>query len=53
MERQAQSFDAVFVPAGTRVAIHVDARLDIDLDLQGRRLDYAQATDPYSRTRLD
>ena len=53
MERQAQSFDAVFVPAGTRVAIHVDARLDIDLDLQGRRLDYAQATNPYSRTRLD
>ena len=53
MERQSQSFDAVFVPAGTRVAIHVDARLDIDLDPQGRRLDYAQATDPHSRTRLD
>lgn len=53
MERQSQSFDAVFVPAGTRVAIHVDARLDIDLDPQGRRLDYAQATDPHFRTRLD
>lgn len=53
MERQSQSFDAVFVPAGTRVAIHVDAQLDIDLDLQGRRLDYAQATDPHFRTRLD
>ena len=53
MERQSQSFDAVFVPAGTRVAIHVDARLDIDLEPQGRRLDYAQATDPHIRTRLD
>ncbi len=53
MERQAQSFDAVFVPAGTRVAIHVDAQLAIDLDLKGRKLDYAPAIDPYHRARLD
>ena len=33
--RQAQSFDAVFVPAGARVAIHVDRALIIDLDPAG------------------
>ena len=30
-ERQAQSFDAVFVPAGAELAIHVDRELIIDL----------------------
>ena len=53
MERQSQSFDAVFVPAGTRIAIHVDRELPIDLDPEGRKLDYAKAVDPYHRTRLD
>ena len=53
MERQSQSFDAVFVPAGTRIAIHVDVELPIDLDLKGRKLDHAQAIDPYRRARLD
>lgn len=52
-ERQSQSFDAVFVPAGVPVAIHVDVALPIDLDLKGRKLDYAQAIDPHHRTRLD
>ena len=27
LERQSQSFDAVFVPAGIRIAIHVDREL--------------------------
>lgn len=53
LERQSQSFDAVFVPAGTRLAIHVDVELPIDLDLKGRKLDHAQAIDPHHRTRLD
>ncbi len=53
MERQSQSFDAVFVPAGTRIAIHVDHELPIDLDTTGRRLTHAQSVDPYIRTRLD
>ena len=53
LERQAQSFDAVFVPAGARVAIHVDEELPIDLDLEGRKLTYAQSLDPHHRTRLD
>ena len=44
LERQAQRFDAVFVPAGTELAIHVDRELSIDLDPQGRRLSYATST---------
>lgn len=53
LERQSQSFDAVFVPAGTRIAIHVDHELPIDLDTTGRKLTHETATDPYRRTRLD
>ncbi|MCG8023937.1 MAG: TIGR03752 family integrating conjugative element protein [Candidatus Thiodiazotropha endolucinida] len=52
-ERQAQSFDAVFVPAGTRIAIHVDRELPIDLDTHGRKLSHEISFDPTLRTRLD
>ena len=52
-ERQSQSFDAVFVPAGTRIAIHVDHELPIDLDTTGRKLTHETAFDPYRRARLD
>lgn len=37
-ERQAQSFDAVFVPAGVELAIHVDHELPIDFYSNGRKL---------------
>jgi integrating conjugative element protein (TIGR03752 family) len=37
-ERQAQSFDAVFVPAGVELAIHVDHELPIDFQSNGRKL---------------
>lgn len=37
-ERQAQSFDAVFVPAGVELAIHVDHPLSIDFQPDGRKL---------------
>ena len=37
-ERQAQSFDAVFVPAGVELAIHVDHALSIDFQPDGRKL---------------
>jgi len=38
-ERQAQSFDAVFVPAGVELAIHVDHELEIEkVDGKGGRL---------------
>ena len=53
LERQSQSFDAVFVPAGTRIAIHVDHELPIDLDTTGRKLTHEAFIDPYIRTRLD
>jgi integrating conjugative element protein (TIGR03752 family) len=53
MERQSQSFDAIFAPAGTRIAIHVDRELPIDLDTNSRKLSYEKSIDPYTRTRLD
>ena len=53
LERQAQSFDAVFVPAGTELAIHVDRELSIDLDPHGRRLSYASSTTNPIAHRLD
>ena len=53
LERQSQSFDAVFVPAGIRIAIHVDRELPIDFDATGRKLTHETALDPYRRTRLD
>ncbi len=40
-ERQAQAFDAVFVEAGASLVIHVDRELAIDLNANGRKLDYA------------
>ena len=39
-ERQSQHFDAVFVPAGTPVAIHIERQLDIDYEPEGRKLDH-------------
>jgi hypothetical protein len=41
------------VPAGTRIAIHVDHELPIDLDTTGRKLTHEPSIDPYHRTRLD
>jgi integrating conjugative element protein (TIGR03752 family) len=53
LERQSQSFDAVFVPAGTDIAIHVDRELPIDLDTHGRKLTHATTIHPYHRAQLD
>ena len=53
LERQSQSFDAVFVPAGTKVAIHVDQALPIDLEPAGRKLNYATSNTTAYRDRLD
>lgn len=53
LERQSQNFDAVFVPAGTTLAIHVDRELAIDFDSQGRKLDHALATPFTHHSRLD
>ena len=51
--RQAQSFDAVFVPAGAKLAIHVDRALIIDLDPAGRKLSYATSIENTINHRLD
>ena len=51
LERQSQSFDAVFVPAGIAVAIHVDRAIPIDFEPQGRKLNHAAASssnDPHT-----
>jgi integrating conjugative element protein (TIGR03752 family) len=53
MERQSQSFDAVFVPAGRKLTIHVDRELPIDLNPNGGRLRHATATAGHTRHRLD
>jgi integrating conjugative element protein (TIGR03752 family) len=43
MRRLNNSFDAVVVPAGTTVAVHVDRELAIDRDPDGRRLDNSRS----------
>ena len=53
LERQAQSFDAVFVPAGIPLAIHIDRELTIDFDHHGRRLSHASADDSTLHPHLD
>ena len=48
--RQQDSFDAVFVPSGTKVAVHIETQLDIDYDPNGRKLAYEHQNHPgYSR----
>lgn len=53
LERQSQSFDAVFVPAGSELAIHVDRELAIDFDHTGRRLHHAHTPPRDHAPRLD
>ena len=50
-ERQAQSFDAIFVPAGIELAIHVDHELLIDFHTNGRKLYHANSTNLSTRAR--
>ena len=40
MQRLNNSFDAVVVRAGTRVAVHIDQPIEIDKEPGGRRLDH-------------
>ena len=49
-ERQNDSFDAVFVRSGTKVAVHIETQLEIDYDPNGRKLAYEHQNRPgYSR----
>ena len=52
-ERQDQSFDAIFVKPGARVAIHVDKELQIDYDPNGRRVSHDSNFQASRHIRLD
>ena len=51
--RQAQEYDAVYVPPGTRVAVHVDEELRIDYDPAGRLVRHEDAGTNGGRRALD
>ncbi|TEP46261.1 TIGR03752 family integrating conjugative element protein [Pseudomonas aeruginosa] len=40
MERYGQTFDAVYVPPGQQVAIHITSEIPIDYELNGRKVKY-------------
>ncbi|OLU25509.1 integrating conjugative element protein [Pseudomonas sp. PA15(2017)] len=40
MERYGQTFDAVYVPPGQEVAIHITSEIPIDYELNGRKVKY-------------
>ncbi|MDN8600307.1 TIGR03752 family integrating conjugative element protein [Citrobacter sp. S2-9] len=42
-QRYGQMFDAIYVPPGHPVAIHITRQLPIDYELQGRKVKYARA----------
>ena len=52
-ERQAQNFDAVYVPAGASLVIHVDRELAIDADPKARKIHYAKTVLGDAGHRLD
>ena len=52
-ERQAQSYDAVYVPPGARVAVHVDEELRIDYDPAGRLVRHEDAVTAGRHRALD
>ncbi|QIT57110.1 TIGR03752 family integrating conjugative element protein [Aquisalimonas sp. 2447] len=53
--RQDAHFDAVYAPAGERVAVHVDRELAIDYEIDGRRVSHEEfmRQDDGARRRLD
>ncbi|WP_279473517.1 TIGR03752 family integrating conjugative element protein [Aeromonas caviae] len=50
-ERQQGAYDAVYVPPGTRVEIHLTSQIDIDYDKKGRKVSHVQQTNHYSNNR--
>ena len=53
-QRQQQSFDAIFVPPGTALTLHVEQEIAIDYHPDGRRVSHARRqASPYRSTRLD
>ncbi len=54
LERRAnQEFDAVVIPAGQTIAIHVNQELHIDYDRGGRKLSYEKNNTTTTLNRLD
>ena len=51
--RQAQEYDAVYVPPGARVAVHVDEELKIDYDPAGRLVRHEDAVTAGRHRALD
>ncbi|MCL3361245.1 TIGR03752 family integrating conjugative element protein [Klebsiella pneumoniae] len=45
-QRYGQTFDAIYVPPGLRVAVHINRQLPIDYEEQGRRVKYDAAVGP-------
>lgn len=43
-QRYGQMFDAVYVPPGREVAIHIDQQINIDYDRQARQVKYGQTS---------
>ncbi|WP_199438340.1 TIGR03752 family integrating conjugative element protein [Vibrio owensii] len=39
-ERQASAFDAVFLPVGTELSVHIEREIKIDYAVDGRRVSY-------------
>ncbi|ENA2701149.1 TIGR03752 family integrating conjugative element protein [Salmonella enterica] len=50
-QRYGQMFDAVYVPPGQPVAIHITRQIPVDYETQGRKVKYAQAS--ASKRKLD
>lgn len=51
--RQANSFDAIYVPPGTKLAVHTVEELKIDYDPEGRKVNHYADLNPRSSTHID
>jgi integrating conjugative element protein (TIGR03752 family) len=51
--RRASSFDAIYVPPGTQLAIHVNEELKIDYDPEGRKVNHYANINRRTDTHLD
>lgn len=52
-DREENSFDAIYVPAGQEVVVNFSKEIDIDYNPKGRKLFYANRSNPYVSRSLD
>ncbi|HGB3474540.1 TPA: TIGR03752 family integrating conjugative element protein, partial [Salmonella enterica subsp. diarizonae serovar 61:l,v:z35] len=45
-QRYGQMFDAVYVPPGHAVAIHITRQIPVDYEIKGRKVKYSRAFTP-------